>query len=152
MVVQPDGEWEAWLLAPWLPGAHRTPSVGHLLRWMAATRFAADDPAFALPLPDGLPTVYEDPPGTPDRRGAVWTLAAPSPLADLAARARSRDRPDPATVRPSPSTSGREGLDTPDPPQRASTQRAPRVAHRRPGRFSGRRVQRALRIERWSAG
>jgi hypothetical protein len=30
-VVTPAGEWEAWLLAPWLPGAHRYPSFWELM-------------------------------------------------------------------------------------------------------------------------
>ncbi|MFE9558817.1 hypothetical protein ACFYMW_37330 [Streptomyces sp. NPDC006692] len=30
-VLTPDGEWEAWYLAHWLPGAVRYPSFWHLM-------------------------------------------------------------------------------------------------------------------------
>ena len=30
--VTPDGEWEAWFFANWVPGARRYPSFAHLMR------------------------------------------------------------------------------------------------------------------------
>lgn len=58
MVVWPDGEWEAWLFADWLPGAVRYRSFGEWMRHTAAERHNEVPPP--LPKPGELPTVYRD--------------------------------------------------------------------------------------------
>jgi HEAT repeat protein/cell wall assembly regulator SMI1 len=66
MVVSPDGEWETWFFANWLPGAERYRSFAdwfkHEHAELAAGEFTHDQK------PGELPTVYLDPPSKPQRR------------------------------------------------------------------------------------
>jgi len=82
-VVHLDGEWEAWLLANWLPGVQRYRSFADLM--FGAYRDLMGDPlippdATAIPFAL-LPTVYRDPPGREPRR--IERRKPPRPLADL---------------------------------------------------------------------
>ncbi len=66
MVVWPDGEWEAWFFANWLPGASRYRSFGD---WMRREMSELQDEAFEHTKRAGeLPTVYLDGPGKSLRR------------------------------------------------------------------------------------
>jgi HEAT repeat protein len=66
MVIWPDGEWEAWLFANWLPGAMRFRSFAEWMRF-AQAEFLAE--RFEHQSADHeMPTVYRDPPNTPIRR------------------------------------------------------------------------------------
>ncbi|MDB6058460.1 MAG: hypothetical protein JWO95_2304 [Verrucomicrobiales bacterium] len=66
MVVWPDGEWETWFFANWLPGAQRFRSFAdwfeHEHADLAGGEFAHDVK------PGELPIVYLDPPSKPQRR------------------------------------------------------------------------------------
>jgi HEAT repeat protein len=62
MVVWPDGEWETWFFSNSSPGATRYRSFAD---WMCEE---LDQSLERTPIPDELPTVYLDPPTTPDRR------------------------------------------------------------------------------------
>ena len=66
--VWASGEWEAWCLADWNPGVIRHRSFAELMweRYGEQTGMTAEQ--FGLVQEDGLPTVYRDPPGTPERR------------------------------------------------------------------------------------
>src|SRR6266403_1691442 len=60
MVVWPDGEWEVWFFANWLPGATRYLSFAD---WMRHELAALRDATFAHSIAPGeLPTVYLDGP------------------------------------------------------------------------------------------
>jgi hypothetical protein len=66
MVIWPDGEWEAWLFANWLPGACRYRSFAD---WMRHELAKLTDAPFAHSLvPGELPTVYLDGPAKEKRR------------------------------------------------------------------------------------
>jgi hypothetical protein len=66
MVVWPDGEWETWFFANWLPGAMRFRSFSEWFRHahaeVSAEVFTHEQ------TPHELPTVYLDPPAKPVRR------------------------------------------------------------------------------------
>ena len=66
MVVWPDGEWETWFFANWLPGAQRFRSFADWFKHEHANLAAGE---FTHDLKPGeLPTVYLDPPTKPQRR------------------------------------------------------------------------------------
>jgi proline dehydrogenase len=66
MVVWPDGEWETWFFANWLPGATRYRSFAD---WMQHELAGLVDEAFKHSNQSGeLPTVYLDGPAKPGRR------------------------------------------------------------------------------------
>lgn len=66
MVIWPDGEWEAWFFANWLPGAQRFRSFADWFKHEHADLAAGE---FKQELKPGeLPTVYLDPPSKPQRR------------------------------------------------------------------------------------
>lgn len=66
MVIWPDGEWETWFFANWLPGAQRFRSFADWFKHEHADLAAGE---FAHELKPGeLPTVYLDPPSKPQRR------------------------------------------------------------------------------------
>jgi len=66
MVVWPDGEWEAWFFANWVPGAIRYRSFAD---WMRHEFSELTGQTFAHSLiPGELPTVYLDPPAKAERR------------------------------------------------------------------------------------
>ena len=66
MVIWPDGEWETWFFANWLPGAQRFRSFADWFQHEHADLTAG---SFAHGLKPGeLPTVYRDPPSKPQRR------------------------------------------------------------------------------------
>lgn len=66
MVVWPDGEWEVWFFANWLPGATRYRSFAD---WMRRELAALRDETFAHSIAPGeLPTVYLDGPAKEKRR------------------------------------------------------------------------------------
>ena len=53
--VTPDGEWEAWFFANWIPGASRYPSFAHLMiaEYHSFARMERiDSPAGTFPFPD----------------------------------------------------------------------------------------------------
>jgi len=66
MVIWPDGEWEAWLFANWLPGAMRFRSFAEWARF-AQAEFLAERFEHRS-TGNELPTVYRDPPSKPIRR------------------------------------------------------------------------------------
>ncbi len=66
MVIWPDGEWETWLFANWLPGAMRFRSFAEWMRF-AQAEFLAERFEHRI-TSDELPTVYRDPPGKTIRR------------------------------------------------------------------------------------
>jgi hypothetical protein len=66
MVVWPDGEWEAWFFANWLPGATRYRSFADWMRQELDQLL--NQPFTHTANPGELPTVYLDAPGKPDRR------------------------------------------------------------------------------------
>lgn len=66
MVIWPDGEWETWLFANWIPGAIRYRSFAD---WMRHELLQLLGETFQhSTLPDELPTVYVDGPAKPKRR------------------------------------------------------------------------------------
>jgi len=66
MVVWPDGEWEAWLFANWLPGATRYRSFAD---WMTHELAGLLDETFEhTNVPGELPSVYLDGPTKAERR------------------------------------------------------------------------------------
>jgi cell wall assembly regulator SMI1 len=66
MVIWPNGEWETWFFANWLPGAQRFGSFADWFKHEHADLAAGE---FAHELRAGeLPTVYLDPPSKPQRR------------------------------------------------------------------------------------
>jgi hypothetical protein len=66
MVVWPDGEWETWFFANWLPGATRYRSFAD---WMRHELAELRDETFAHSnIPGELPTVYLDGPAKSKRR------------------------------------------------------------------------------------
>ena len=66
MVVWPDGEWEAWFFANWLPGATRYRSFAD---WMCQELDQLlNQPFTHTANPGELPTVYLDAPGKAERR------------------------------------------------------------------------------------
>jgi hypothetical protein len=66
MVIWPDGEWEAWLFANWLPGASRYRSFGD---WIRREFSELTDETFNHSVvPGELPTVYLDGPAKEKRR------------------------------------------------------------------------------------
>ena len=66
MVVWPDGEWEAWFFANWVPGAIRYRSFAEWMRHEVAER--RKEPCTATQTPGELPTVYRDGPAKANRR------------------------------------------------------------------------------------
>jgi hypothetical protein len=66
MVVWPDGEWEAWFFANWLPGAARYRSFADWMRQELDQLL--NQPFTHTATPGELPTVYLDAPGKPNRR------------------------------------------------------------------------------------
>jgi HEAT repeat protein len=66
MVVWPDGEWEAWFFANWLPGAMRYRSFADWMRHEVAEQL--DEPFDHHCQPGELPSVYLDAPSKPNRR------------------------------------------------------------------------------------
>ena len=60
--VTPDGEWEAWLFANWVPGAIRYPSFAHLMLRQYRTFARAYD---IKPATRGLPQPRTPPPEVP---------------------------------------------------------------------------------------
>jgi hypothetical protein len=66
MVIWPDGEWEAWLFANWLPGARRYRSFADWMRHEFAR--LTDETFNHSVVPDELPTVYLDGPAKEERR------------------------------------------------------------------------------------
>ena len=66
MVVWPDGEWETWLFANWLPGATRYRSFADWMR--NALAGLRDEPFMHSIVPSELPIVYLDGPVKPARR------------------------------------------------------------------------------------
>jgi hypothetical protein len=66
MVVWPDGEWETWFFANWLPGAQRFRSFTD---WFKSAHAEIGAAAFTHDQSPGeLPDVYLDPPSKPNRR------------------------------------------------------------------------------------
>ena len=66
MVIWPDGEWETWFFANWLPGAQRFRSFAD---WFKHEHADLTGGEFTHELKPGeLPTVYLDPPSKPQRR------------------------------------------------------------------------------------
>jgi len=66
MVVWPDGEWEVWFFANWLPGATRYRSFAD---WMRHELVTLRDETFEHSIvPGELPTVYLDGPAKEKRR------------------------------------------------------------------------------------
>lgn len=66
MVVWPDGEWETWFFANWLPGATRFRSFAD---WMRQELDQLLNQPFTHTMnPGELPTVYLDAPGKAERR------------------------------------------------------------------------------------
>jgi hypothetical protein len=66
MVVWPDGEWETWFFANWLPGAIRYRSFADWMRHELAGLL--DEPFKHTQNPGELPTVYLDSPVKANRR------------------------------------------------------------------------------------
>ncbi len=66
MVVWPDGEWEAWFFANWLPGARRYRSFADWMRHELAE--LTDEPFEHSGIAGELPTVYLDGPAKEKRR------------------------------------------------------------------------------------
>jgi hypothetical protein len=78
MVIWPDGEWETWFFANWLPGALRFRSFADWFKH----EYAEISPAAVFThsqKPNELPTVYLDPPSQVDRR-----VRAPKKIHDFA--------------------------------------------------------------------
>jgi hypothetical protein len=66
MVIWPDGEWEAWFFANWLPGASRYRSFAD---WMRHELAQLSDETFTHAIvPGELPAVYLDGPAKAKRR------------------------------------------------------------------------------------
>jgi hypothetical protein len=66
MVVWPDGEWETWFFANWLPGAKRFRSFAD---WFKHAHAESSEDVFTHEQKAGeLPIVYLDPPSKPERR------------------------------------------------------------------------------------
>lgn len=90
MAVTTDAEWEAWFLAPWVPGARRYPSFAHMMRsehqsFARLLRIANADAGMPeLPIPD--PTA----PRT-ILRPAAGVLMKTAPLEQLVECMRSRN-------------------------------------------------------------
>jgi HEAT repeat protein len=66
MVVWPDGEWETWFFANWVPGAVRYRSFAEWMRHEAAEQ--RNEPYAFTQTPVELPTVYLDGPAKAKRR------------------------------------------------------------------------------------
>ncbi len=66
MVVWPDGEWEVWFFANWLPGALRYRSFADWMR--REFNESLNEPFQPIVNPGELPTVYMDAPTKADRR------------------------------------------------------------------------------------
>ena len=66
MVIWPDGEWEAWFFANWVPGAIRYRSFADWMRHEAADQ--RNEPDESVQPPGELPTVYLDGPAKEKRR------------------------------------------------------------------------------------
>src|SRR6266446_7591623 len=90
MVVWPDGEWEVWFFANWLPGATRYLSFAD---WMRHELAALRDATFAHSIAPGeLPTVYVDGPAKEKRRVRLpeEVLTFDEVLKRLSSKTRSR--------------------------------------------------------------
>lgn len=90
MVIWPDGEWEAWLFANWIPGAIRYRSFAD---WMRHEHAGLTDDTFKhSTIPGELPTVYLDGPAKVERRARPREniLAFDAVKKDLASNTRSR--------------------------------------------------------------
>lgn len=93
-VVWPSGEWEAWFLANWNPGVVRYRSFAELMWDLYGGQTGLDEPTFGLVREAGLPTVYGDPPGKPDRRTKkLRVLPPPRPIDAIARDVRYGDYP-----------------------------------------------------------
>jgi hypothetical protein len=66
MVIWPDGEWEAWFFANWVPGAVRYRSFAEWMCHEAADQ--GNEPYVFTQTPGELPTVYRDGPAKAKRR------------------------------------------------------------------------------------
>ncbi len=66
MVIWPDGEWETWFFANWLPGAQRYRSFADWMRHELAG--LTDEPFSHSVVPGELPAVYLDGPSKATRR------------------------------------------------------------------------------------
>jgi hypothetical protein len=72
-VISADGEWEAWFMATWCPGAHRYRSFQEMMERDYAS-FAGIVHRQTEGLIGGLPAEYIDPPGTPNRRKKTFSF------------------------------------------------------------------------------
>lgn len=88
MVVWPDGEWEAWFFADWVPGAIRYRSFAEWMRSEAAER--RNEPYQPVQAPGELPTVYRDGPAKENRR--IRPREEVLTLDEVRARLRSKTR------------------------------------------------------------
>ena len=90
MVIWPDGEWEAWLFANWIPGAIRYRSFAdwmrHELAGLTGDTFSHSN------LPGELPVVYRDAPEKAERRvrPREEILTFDKVLKSLSSKTRSR--------------------------------------------------------------
>lgn len=90
MVIWPDGEWETWLFANWLPGATRYRSFAD---WMRHEFARLTDETFTHSfVPEELPTVYVDGPEKSSRhvRPREVNLTLEEILKKLGSKTRSQ--------------------------------------------------------------
>jgi hypothetical protein len=93
-VVWPSGEWEAWFLANWNPGVKRYRSFAELMWEQYGGHTGLTEEQFGLTRETGLPTVYQDPPGKPDRRAKkIRAPKPPRPVGVIARDLRDGDYP-----------------------------------------------------------
>jgi cell wall assembly regulator SMI1 len=87
--VTPDGEWEAWFFANWMPGAARHPSFAHLMlhEYQTFTKLEKVTESVLLPLP---PTPGPNVPRVPAERLRKRSAKAP-PVEALIAEMQSSD-------------------------------------------------------------
>jgi hypothetical protein len=91
-VIWPSGEWEAWYLTDSVPGVLRYRSFADLMWEQYGGQAGMTAEQFSLPREMGLPTVYQDPPGKPERR-VRKPRKPPRPLERIARDVRDGDLP-----------------------------------------------------------
>jgi hypothetical protein len=93
-VVWPSGEWEAWFLANWNPGVERYRSFAEMIWELYGAQSGLTQEQFGPTPEDGFPTVYQDPPGKPNRKSVRLRISKPPrPLERIARDVRAGDLP-----------------------------------------------------------